>query len=46
VSDPKVFTKTWTVALHMKPMLDTEMMDLMCMDNNKDIEHLVPDAHK
>jgi hypothetical protein len=46
VSDPKVFTKTWTVALHMKPMLDTEMMDLMCMDNNKDIEHLVPHAHK
>jgi hypothetical protein len=29
------------VALHMRPLLDTEMIDFMCQDNNKDIEHLV-----
>ena len=41
VDDPKVFTKPWTVALHMKPLLDTEMMDFICLENNKDIQHLV-----
>ena len=41
VNDPKVFTKPWTVALHMKPLLDTEMIDFMCQENNKDLEHLV-----
>jgi hypothetical protein len=41
VNDAKVFTKPWTVALHMKPLLDTEMMDFMCQENNKDIDHLI-----
>jgi hypothetical protein len=41
VDDPKVFTKPWTVAVHMKPLLDTEMIDFMCQDNNKDIGHFV-----
>jgi len=41
VDDPKVFTKPWTVSLHMKPLLDTEMIDFMCQENNKDMEHMV-----
>jgi hypothetical protein len=41
VNDAKVFTKPWTVALHLKPLLDTEMIDFMCQDNNKDISHFV-----
>lgn len=41
VDDPTVFTKPWTVALHMKPLIDTEMIDLMCQDNNKDPDHFV-----
>jgi hypothetical protein len=41
VDDPKVFTKPWTVALHMKPLLDTEMIDFYCQDNNKDLDHMV-----
>ncbi len=41
VNDPKVFTKSWTVALHMRPLLDTEMIDFMCQDNNKDLDHMV-----
>jgi len=43
IDDLKVFTKPWTVGLHMRPLLDTEMIDFMCQDNNKDIEHLVRD---
>ncbi len=41
VNDPKVFTKSWTAAVHMKPLVDTEMIDFMCQDNNKDIKHFV-----
>ena len=41
VNDPKVFTKPWTVALHMRPLVDTEMIDFICQDNNKDLQHLV-----
>jgi len=43
VNDPTVFTKAWTVNLHMKPMLDTEMMDFICLENNKDLQHMVRD---
>jgi len=41
VNDPKVFTKPWTVELHMKPQVDTEMIDFICQENNKDIDHFV-----
>jgi len=41
VNDPKVFTMPWTVGLHLKPLLDTEMMDFICLENNKDIPHMV-----
>jgi len=41
VNDPKVFTKPWTVALHMRPLLNTEMIDFYCQDNNKDLQHMV-----
>jgi hypothetical protein len=41
VNDPKVFTKPWTVTIHLKPLLDTEMIDFICMENNKDLSHLV-----
>jgi hypothetical protein len=40
IADPHVFTKTWTVQLHMKPLVDTEMIDFICMENNKDLEHM------
>lgn len=41
VNDPKVFTKAWTVSLHQRPLLDTEMIDFYCQDNNKDPQHMV-----
>jgi hypothetical protein len=48
VNDPTVFTRPWTVALHMRPLLDTEMLDFICMENNRDLVHMVPpkDDHK
>ena len=41
VNDAQVFTAPWTVNLHMKPLLDTEMMDFMCLENNKDPGHFI-----
>jgi hypothetical protein len=41
VNDPKVFSKPWTVALRLKPLLDTAMIDFICLENNKDIGHFV-----
>ncbi len=40
VNDSKVFTRPWSVTVHLKPLLDTEMIDFYCMDNNKDVAHM------
>jgi hypothetical protein len=42
VNDPKAYTKPWTVTMHQKAVVDTEMLDLMCLENNKDIGHMKP----
>jgi len=40
INDPKAYTQPWTVVVHEKALLDTEMIDFMCMENNKDIPHM------
>ncbi len=42
VDDPKAYTKPWTVKLHQFLVLDTEMMDEMCLENEKSVMHAVP----
>ena len=42
VDDPKAYTKPWTVTMHEKAILDTEMVDFMCLENNRDIAHMKP----
>lgn len=42
VNDPKAYTKAWTVTMHQKAVVDTEMLDLMCLENNKDLSHMRP----
>jgi hypothetical protein len=39
VDDPKAYTKPWTVKLHQFLVLDTEMMDEMCLENEKSVMH-------
>lgn len=41
VDDPKAYTKPWTVKLNQVAMLDTELLDYFCLDNEKDAKHLV-----
>jgi hypothetical protein len=41
VDDPKAYTKPWTVKLKQVAMLNTELLDYFCLDNEKDAKHLV-----
>ena len=40
VDDPKAYTEPWTVRLEQAIVLDTEMLDAVCWENEKDVEHL------
>jgi hypothetical protein len=40
VDDPKAYTKPWTVMLHQYIVLNTEMIDYICLENEKDTQHL------
>lgn len=41
VNDPKAYTKPWTVQLKQGLALDTELLDYICLENEKDNAHLV-----
>jgi hypothetical protein len=40
VNDPKGYTAPWTVKVEEEAVADTEMLDSICMENEKDLEHL------
>jgi len=40
VDDPKAYTKPWTVKLNQVIALDTDLLDFVCADNEKDVSHL------
>lgn len=41
IDDPKAYTKPWTITMPMTLIPDTELLEYICSENNKDIEHLV-----
>jgi len=41
LDDPKVYTRPWTVTLTQKIVLDTELLDYHCTDNERDSKHMV-----
>ena len=41
IDDPKAYTKPWTMTLPLALEPDTELLEYVCGENNKDIEHLV-----
>jgi hypothetical protein len=41
VDDPKAYTKPWTVTLHNFIVLNTELLEYYCQENEKDGPHLV-----
>jgi hypothetical protein len=41
IDDPKAYTKPWTVTVYQRVMLDTELIEFVCGENNRDETHLV-----
>ena len=41
VEDPKSYTKPWTVNLKQKILLDNDLIEFVCAENEKDAPHLV-----
>jgi len=40
VDDPKVYTKPWTVTVKQTIILDNEMIEFICAENEKDVRHM------
>jgi hypothetical protein len=41
VNDPEAYTKPWTISLKHSIVLNTELLDYICLENEKDASHLV-----
>jgi hypothetical protein len=41
VDDPKAYTRPWTITLKQFIVLDTDLLDYICLENERDIPHLV-----
>jgi len=41
IRDPKVYTKPWTVTQHLHLTPDTELLEYICNENEKDLKHMV-----
>jgi hypothetical protein len=40
VDDPKAYTKPWTVTLKQRVVVDTELIEEICLENEKSFQHL------
>jgi hypothetical protein len=41
IDDPKAYTKPWTVTVYQKIMLDTDLIEFICGENDRDETHLI-----
>ena len=41
INNPKAYTKPWTAELHPELIADTELMEFVCNENERDVRHLV-----
>jgi hypothetical protein len=41
VDDSKAYTKPWTVNLEFTAQPDTDLIEYVCTENEKDLKHLV-----
>jgi hypothetical protein len=41
IDDPKAYTKPWTVTETMQLLADTDLLEFVCNENNRDLPHLV-----
>ncbi len=41
IDDPKAYTNPWTVSYELRLLPDTELLEYLCTENNKDMQHMV-----
>jgi hypothetical protein len=41
IDDPKAYTKPWTVTVHQRVLMDTDLIEFVCQENDKAGPHLV-----
>jgi hypothetical protein len=41
IDDPKAYTRPWTVRVNQRIMVDSEMMEFICNENNRDPQHMI-----
>jgi hypothetical protein len=41
IDDPKAYTKPWSIQVNQTIALDTDMLEFVCQENEKDVPHLV-----
>jgi hypothetical protein len=41
IDDPKAYTKPWVVNETFRLLADTDLLEYVCNENNKDLGHLV-----
>jgi uncharacterized cupredoxin-like copper-binding protein len=39
VDDPKAYTKPWTVTIRNEVMIDTELIEFICLENEQSTKH-------
>jgi len=40
IDDPRAYTKPWTVTVHQRILADTDLIEFICQENNRDTPHL------
>ncbi len=40
INDPKAYTAPWTVKVNQPLVLDSELLDYYCLENEKDFTHM------
>ncbi len=40
IDDPKAYTKPWTVSVHQHILVDTDIIEFVCQENEQDAPHL------
>ncbi len=43
VNDPKMYSKPWTVTMNQELVVDTELIDEICLEGEKSWQHMQPD---
>ena len=41
IDDPKMYTKPWTVKENPHLLVDTDLIEYICNENEKDLRHIV-----